>query len=84
VDCLFAFVVYRFPYLYILHFNCIAVVKLEPESYTHPNFVPDMRFITFRNPQFLGTGIKSTSIIVSSSEGPKMEKVGCVFLLYIC
>ncbi|GLH00471.1 Serine/threonine-protein kinase Genghis Khan [Gryllus bimaculatus] len=66
--------VYRRPYIFIVHFMSVEVMKLSPLSFTHGkddttstvNY-PDQTFIEMNNPRFLGISGKSGTIYVSTS-----------------
>ncbi|XP_054009633.1 citron Rho-interacting kinase-like isoform X1 [Hylaeus anthracinus] len=63
----FAFA-FRKPYLFIIHFSSVEIVKLDQESYTSPTKNPERALIELSSPRYLGVaGSKGIYLATANS-----------------
>ncbi|XP_034946085.1 citron Rho-interacting kinase-like [Chelonus insularis] len=63
----FAFA-FRKPYLFVVHFSSVEVIKLSPEAFRSSTKVPEKTLIELNNPRYLGfAGMKSIYVAVTNA-----------------
>ncbi|CAG7833908.1 unnamed protein product [Allacma fusca] len=79
-------VYYRHPNLFVVHFNSVEIIPIQPKSFTKTRVItsvdsigkevvniPESRFIALPNARFLGNGVNGPSLVIGTVTKTKFE-----------